>query len=856
MTLPEYPVREIRKQIEHALSSRPFSVLQAPPGSGKSTLVPLYLAELFYGSSKGSSFQGQIILLQPRRAAVRAVALRLRELASTAYSVGWMTREEQDVPADARILVMTEGIFIRRLLSDPEATGIDLLILDEFHERSWQVDLSLVLARQAQEIFAPQLKLLVMSATLEDSWFVHEDAEVISTEASLFSLSYRYEPAVPERDVSRSAARLALEAHAADPQAGILVFLPGEGEIRRCVSLLQEALSPGVPEILPLYGRQSAAEQQSALRPARGPRIIVATNVAETSLTIDGIRCVIDCGLRRHAVYEASRGMNRLVTSRISRASAVQRAGRAGRQGPGRVIRMWSETEQLQDFDVPEIRSGDLSSLLLALAAWGDVRWQEYRWIDPPDEARAAAAFDLLMALGALDERGVITDFGKAMQALPLDVRSAAMVLRASRGSRELLEDAVLMAAMLQEGDPLDPELSGRYGADIWGRLELLRESEARSPESGTRGLRRIAASRIRREAKRILRELKRHVNLQEAGSTEAVAVAGLATVLAEAYPDRVGRYITGRGLWLLSGGRECRLDDAAASVFEGGWLVAAEVQRGRKDSVIRLALAMSEAEAAAWCRQHEEISLRLQLDSGRLKARRVRSVGAIVLEERPVALAELNDASGELLRLISADGVGAFGWSERARRLQNRLLFLRGLMTGQDAVQLIPDVSDAALAVSAGDWLPAFLPTRVKPESLQNIDMYAVLMSLLPYDIQRRLDDLAPESLRLPSGSMQKLRYAAGSCVLAARIQQLFGMMESPRIARGLCAGLEQGTVVEIELLSPARRPMQITRDLAGFWERTYAEVRKELRGRYPKHYWPEDPSQAEATDRAKRRK
>lgn len=853
MRLPEYPVSEIREEIEQAVCRRALTVLQAPPGSGKSTLIPLFLAEMLYASENSRSAAGQIILLQPRRAAVRAVALRLRELASDDYSVGWITREEQDVPADTRILVMTEGIFIRRLLSDPEATGIDLLIMDEFHERSWQVDLSLVLARQAQELFAPQLKLLVMSATLEDSWFVHEDAGVIRSDASLYSLSYRYVPGIEERDIPLSAARLAHEAHAADPDAGILVFLPGEGEIRRCIAVLKDMLSTDIAaEILPLYGRQSAAEQQAALRPAVGPRIIVATNVAETSLTIDGIRCVIDSGLQRHSVYEASRGMNRLVTSRISRASAVQRAGRAGRQGPGSVIRMWPETEQLQDFDIPEIRSGDVSSLLLALAAWGDVRWQEYRWIDPPDEARAAAALALLQSLGALDEQGIIRSFGKAMQTLPLDVRSAAMVLQAARGSRYLLEDAVLMAAVLQEGDPLDPQLSSRYGADLCTRLELLRESEARSAESGPHGISRAATSRIRREVKRILRELKRHTDFRESDTAGAVPADSLAVVLAEAYPDRVGRYIPERNVWLLSGGRECRLDKVGAAVFSGGWLVAAEVQRGRKDSVIRLAMPMSEAEAAVWCRRHEVISLRLQLDAGRLRARRVRSVGAIVLEERPVSLAEVDNASGELVSLVEEVGVKWLGWSERARRLQDRLLFLRNLSANEE---LIPDVSDAGLARSAAEWLPGFLPGRLKPESLQNVAVHDVMMSLLPHEIQERLDDLAPESLRLPSGSGQKLRYEPGRCVLAARIQQLFGLMESPRIARGLCPGLEQGIVVEIELLSPARRPVQITRDLAGFWLRTYAEVRKELRGRYPKHYWPEDPSQAEATDRARRR-
>ena len=850
MSLPVYPVTRIRTALLKSLDSESVTILKAPPGTGKSTLIPLFLAEGMRGA-------GQIWLLQPRRAAVRAVAQRMRCLAGDELRIGWMTRDERDVPDRARIVVMTEGIFVRRIIDDPELNQVSAVILDEFHERSLQVDMSFVLARQAQELFAPHVRLLIMSATLDAGWAASLRVPLLTVEGTLHEVAEQYkatgvgapageriEESAADAAFSEVVRILAEGGNTGGNAGGVLVFLPGEGEIRRCVTRLADLIvrtqDAGKREailVLPLYGRQSSAEQQLAIEPAAAGKvkIVVATNVAETSLTIGGISCVVDSGLRRRRVFEPSRGIGRMVTDRISRASAIQRAGRAGRLGPGRVVRLWPETEQLREFDPPEIATAELSDMLLHLAAWGDINPDVYEWPDRPDAERVRQSHELLRELRAVDESGVITGRGRALQKLPLDVRLASMVLGSADGA-----EAARLAALLSEGDPLTREAARHYGADLGIRLELVRQSEARSSGDGLREVRRAAARHIRRESERILRELERlNQKSRMAGAGDIGAIGDVGELTARAYPDRVGMR-TERGTYVLRGGGEFGLREGESG-FAPGWLAAADVQRTAGGGVIHLAAALSEASVENVLRDSEVVD-RVLLEGEQLRARRVRCLGRIVLSETPMALKDVRDVARSAGELVAEHGTGALGWSAGARRLQERLLFLRAHGRGAGW----PDVSEAALSAAAGEWLPGFLSGRLGPGSLSRVDMRQVLLSRVPWELQGTIDELAPESVRLPSGSRQKLRYEGDRCVLSARIQQLFGMMESPRAA---------GEPVEVELLSPARRPVQVTRDLASFWRSTYGEVRKELRGRYPRHYWPEDPGQAEPTDRVRPR-
>jgi len=870
--LPSYPVLTLQPAIQQKLMEQRIPVIEAPPGSGKSTLVPFFLLNAEWRQGR------TILLLQPRRPAVRALASRLKELGGGQTRIGYITRYERSLPKNPDIIVMTEGIFTRRLLEDPEAGDTAAVILDEFHERSLATDLAYVFARQCRDLFRPDLRLLVMSATLNTEQFSSDPFSVLQAKGSLHPLTVHYRPA-PAVQLEQHGA-LECRRWISENQGSILFFLPGEAEIRRAAAALRTSQLPKGVEVHPLYGRLSPQEQSRAIAPPKSGRrkIVIATNIAETSLTIEGIRCVVDSGLRRRNSWDPDTGLSRLQTVRISAASATQRAGRAGRLGPGTVIRLWESYERLDEFDPPEIKQADLSGLFLTLAVWGDTQGSSCSWPDPPDAERRTEALELLRELAAIDEKGVPTAKGSTMARMPVAPRLASMLTEAA--THNSIHTAALTAAILEHGDPLRPELRDTYGADLGLRVELLQQAwgtDSSKPDL-SHDLSRGPAERVLQEAERLERLASVHNRAHnhnpipdDTGDTvnpahppaaspetsgtvpkNSIGESSPGWLLLGAYPDRIARR-TEQGRYRLASGPEARLIEGQRG-FAPEWIVAGALHRGQREGLIYLAAALSEAEVQAFIADHAREQEQLSIDeNGLLRARRLKilggskdmeQAGGLLVSSTPIAPADLSaprEAFFELLKveLQKKEGLDRLPWSRGADELRRRIAFLREVQG-----EKWPDVSDEALGSRLEQWLGPFLPRRLKQSSLKELPLAQALRSLLPWELQHKIDQLAPEQVTLPSGTPRRLRYEGGRCILAARIQQLFGLPETPRVA---------GEPVEIELLSPAGRPVQVTRDLHSFWRQTYPQVRKELRGRYPKHFWPEDPLSAEPTDRSK---
>ena len=824
--LPPLPITTILPSLNAALAGHGSAVLVAPPGSGKTTCVPLALLDADWLRGRG------VLLLEPRRLAATNAARYMAGLLGEEIgaTVGYAIRYERRVSAQTRLEVITEGILARRLQDDPELTGIGLVILDEFHERSLHADLALALCRDAQRGLNLDLRLLVMSATLaaEAVAGLLGAAPVIRSAGRSHPVTVHHLPRDPEGPLSATVAagvRRALQECAGD----LLVFLPGAGEIRACAGLLADR---GDLDLRPLYGELPFAAQEAAILPGSRRRVVLATNVAETSLTIEGIGAVVDSGYERRARFDPVAGTTVLELTRISQASAEQRAGRAGRLGPGTCYRLWSEGTHgaLLPATPPEIRQADLAPLALDLARWGVADAAGLPWLDPPPAGALAGARALLQQLGLLDERLQLTARGRQAAPLPLHPRLVALLLAA--GEAQCLALGCDLVALLGERDLCPPGWLPAHPADndLVERLDRLRR---RDGDPARLAMVQRAAAYWRRR-------------LGAGGEGGRPAAAAVNRLLLAAFPDRVGLRRQGGGdRYLLASGRGARLSPRSA-LARPELLVAAELRGtsgGEAEIVLAGRLLREEVETACADRLQWRREIGWDAAAGRVTGREVQQLGAVTLQERPLPV---DDAAALplLLDLLRREGLELLAWSPAARQLRARLALLARACP-EDGW---PAVDEAALLAQAQEWLGPWLAGVRSRQDLARLDPAAMLAGWLGRRA-RELERLAPERLPVPSGSQIRLDYTAGELpVLAAKLQELFGLAETPRVANGRVAVL-------VHLLSPAGRPLAVTADLRSFWDSVYPEVKKEMRGRYPKHPWPDDPWTAPATRRTKPR-
>ncbi|WP_110947888.1 ATP-dependent helicase HrpB [Pseudomonas bohemica] len=834
------PIDAALPALLQALSSRHEVVLQAPPGAGKTTRVPLaVLKEPWLGDQV-------ILMLEPRRLAARAAAERLAsELGEqVGETIGYRIRLESRVGPHTRVEVITEGILARRLQEDPALEGVGLVIFDEFHSRNLDSDLALALTLNGRELFRDEqpLKVLVMSATLEGDRLSRllNDAPVVTSEGRMYPVSTTWgKPFQPGEFIDPRVVQACLDA-ISEQSGSILVFLPGQAEIRRVNEQLIDALGPHTNIMLcPLHGELDLRAQRAAIDPApEGKRkVVLATNIAETSLTIEGVRVVIDSGLERVPRFDPRSGMTRLDTQHISKASATQRAGRAGRLEPGVCYRLWSESqhEQMSGYSTPEILQADLAALALQLARWG-MKPEEMTWLDQPPSAPFAQARDLLKRLGALDDAGALTPHGSAMSGLPAHPRIAHMLIKGN--AMGLDELACNIAALLGEKDILRGA-----GADLHTRLIAL---------SGEQHSRRGSGSfqRVKQTARQY-RSLLRVKASDPADEPDHSRWVGC--LLAFAYPDRIGlQRRTSVSDYRLSSGRAAVFSEPDA-LTKHEWLVVADLgsRQGQREERIYLASDLDpylfDTELADLVRSVDEVDWDER--EGLLKAERQRRVGELVIATTSLPSLDEHTRSLALVNLVRRKGIELLPWSPELRQWQARVDLLRQLdiQNGQTESKW-PDLTDANLLDTLEGWLTPYLGKVTRLSHFSQLDLSSIVRNLLPWPLPHELEAQAPQSIQVPSGSNIRIDYSERPPVLAVRLQELFGLEDTPRIASGR-------QLVKLHLLSPARRPVQVTQDLANFWKTTYTEVKKDLKGRYPKHFWPDDPLEAEATARAKPR-
>lgn len=814
------PAWRIADAVNEHLQSSSCLVVTAPPGAGKSTLLPLTIMQ-------GLKDDGKILMLEPRRLAARQIAERMAHLVGEKCgdTIGYRVRFENKVSDNTRIEVLTEGILTRMIVDDSLLVGVSVVIFDEFHERSINSDLALALVCETQQIIRPDLKIIIMSATIDTDEICRRlDAPLVESEGRMFPVEIVNKgdalPFCPSADdIARAVAMNVIEAHR-EHGGDILAFLPGQGEIMRCASLLEGAL--GDTHVCSLYGLQQFGEQQRAIAPSRdGERkVVLATPVAETSLTIEGVRIVVDSGLCRKMVYDAQSGMSHLQVEQISMDMANQRSGRAGRVAEGICYRLWSKATEhrMNECRVPEILDADLTSLVLDVAAWGECPIDELSWLTPPPTSKVAMAQDALLMLGAIDENGKVTDIGRKMTKMPCHPRIARMLISAKTDEVKAL--AADVAALLEAKDPMaDVAMT----ADINERIDALRRM--RTDGKSARGW-----EQIMNEAAQYRRILGCNEHNE---SADSYAVGRL---IAFAFPERIAvASKDGCGRFVLANGDNASVDkDDMLSAHE--WIAVANINAQRDGGRIFLASPLDVEDAEQMARERKRIVW--DNKEGVLIARRELCVGKLIISSHPLTDMNREAALSVVAEAARKYGLSMFTIDDKVENMQQRI---ETVGRWHPEMQL-PNVSTEALFVRAAEWLPYYAGRTLSAAEMKKIDICEVIWSLLTYEQQQDIDRLAPTHIAVPSGSRIRVEYRLGAeePVLRVRLQECFGLTDTPRVDDGRCAVL-------MELLSPGFKPVQLTKDLRSFWQGTYFDVKKELKRRYPKHYWPDNPLEAE---------
>jgi ATP-dependent helicase HrpB len=830
------PIDELLPQLVTTLAQHANVVVQAPPGAGKTTRVPLALLEATWLSNK------KIIMLEPRRIAARAAARYMAKSLGERVgdTVGYRVRLDNKIGPQTRIEVVTEGILTRLLQDDPALEAYGVVIFDEFHERNLNSDLGLALCLDAQQGLREDLKLLVMSATLDGAAVSQllDDAPLLTSKGRSYPVAIHHHAlnhhfARERRGFLNEVAQHVMTA-LLEEQGSVLVFLPGAGEIRAVYTAMQEMKLGGEILLAPLFGQLTPAEQDAAITPApSGKRkVVLASAIAETSLTIEGIRIVIDSGLMRIPRFDPNTGLTQLVTLPVSQASADQRCGRAGRLQAGVCYRLWSHGTHLLPQSAAEILEADLAPLLLELAQWGVNDVQALRWIDSPPAPHVAQARDLLQQLGAVDAEGRITAHGRLLTQWGTHPRLAHMLLRAKAIGAGAL--ACEVAAILSDRDLLRGAVARE--SDLQLRIEVLRNKAAGNGID----LREIDQGAVR-QARETAGQWQRQLQVKQDKSSQDLALLGV--VLAYAYPDRIGRRRENSTRYLLSNGRGAILREGDPLCTEE-FIVAAHLD-GAREARIFLAAGLHREDLVQYHgdRIHTEVVVQWDDRNGCVQARQQQGIGELVIQDAPLKDVDPAELVVTLLEGIRLRGLACLPWSDAARALQARIQFVHEHIDPN-----WPDVSDDKLLATLESWLPPYLNKMSRLSHLERLDLHAILLAQLSWEQQRRLEQWVPTHISVPSGSRIRIDYTQFPPVLAVRLQEMFGLAETPRIADGKIAVL-------LHLLSPAQRPVQVTQDLAGFWQSSYHAVKKDLKGRYPKHHWPDDPLQAQATARAKRK-
>ena len=844
------PAADIAEAVNEALAENTSLVITAPPGAGKSTLLPLTIL----GGMKGT--EGKVVMLEPRRIAARQIAERMADLLGEPIgkTVGYRVRFDTKVSADTRLEVVTEGILTRMLVADPTLEGVGVVVFDEFHERNLQSDLALALARQCQELLRPDLRIVIMSATIDASTICQAlHAPLIESEGRMFPVETRYaEEEIGDGDpykanspneIAQRVAQAIARAHR-EHGGDILAFLPGQGEIERCAELLGDSLSPTA--VLPLYGNLSPALQRKAIAPSgEGERkVVLATPIAETSLTIEGVRIVIDSGRYKKMTVEPQSGLTRLRTHLISQDMATQRRGRAGRVAEGICYRLWTRTSEhaMLEQRVPEIEEAELSSLVLDIVSFGESDVESLPWLTPPPRAHIQEACSLLKALGAIDSQCAITPLGKKMERMPCHPRIARMIL----GARSKADQALAcdIAALLEEKIP-----GQQTGCDMTFRINTLRDCRRKHQPGAWKRIEQVAS------------EYRRMARTDEDNAT--VGGEDIGQLLAYAYPERIAKSLDSIGHFRLASGKDVLIpteDPMSAHPWIAVALLFDRVLLAAPLDIRRLAESSAETSASAdtsydndnapqgILRQRDRIAW--DGKQGKVIMQRERAIGKLVVDSKPIHDCDNARITAIICEAMKKEGLSMLDWNDSVKALQRRVAQVALWHPETE----IPNLSTEHLMATAEDWLPFYLEegnhVRQTIAELKKIDLREVLWNILPYDLQQTVDRLAPTHIEVPTGSKIRIDYRQGAeaPVLSVRLQECFGLTATPCVDGGK-------RPVLMELLSPGLKPVQLTQDLASFWQGTYFEVRKEMKRRYPKHYWPENPLEAEAVRGVKRR-